>query len=70
MTNQDVVDCVWKASIEAHKAKLSIHKMCGLAVSAVLNKAMEKGSMDNVSAILVLLPHFETALHQKCSLAH
>ena len=70
MSNQDVVDCVWKAATEAYKAKLNIHKVCGAAVTALLHTAMQRGSMDNVSAIVLGFPHFEAALSQRSILTH
>ena len=65
MSNQDVANSVWQTAAEAAKTRLNVHKICGLAVNALLATAIKKGSTDNVSAILITFPHFEKALEQK-----
>ena len=56
LSNQEVSDCIWSATKNTIKTSTSsnlIHETCGKAANEVISLAMNKGSFDNVTGVVV-----------------
>jgi hypothetical protein len=53
---------VWAAARKAQKAGESIHNICGACAVAVLERAMQRRSLDNVTVVMLAFKNFQRAL--------
>ena len=57
LKNQDIIDCIWN---EIKNKKFSdIHNMAGYSIEKLINKCMQQGSTDNLTAIMICLKNYE-----------
>ncbi len=65
MSTAEVGKVVWETAYKAQRAgTFTIHNICGECAKAVLRTAMERGSLDNVTAVLIVFDNFVRALEQ------
>lgn len=57
LSNKEAVQEVW-TSLSARKEQ-TLHKQCGVAVEAVLQSALEKRSLDNVTVVMICFKGFK-----------
>jgi hypothetical protein len=62
LTNQNVVDIVWRTARAEAVHCSSIHEICGKCVEQILTLSMENHSLDNVTVILIVFSSFVHAL--------
>lgn len=53
LTNEQIIEEIWNQTKLEENKSLSKHEVSAKAVEAVLNKSMEVGSTDNVTALIV-----------------
>jgi protein phosphatase 2C family protein 2/3 len=60
MSSEEVISLVWDQVTIIHETvhMPTIHELCGRGVERILRAAMQRGTSDNVSAIVIALPNF------------
>lgn len=66
MTNRDVLEKVWKASLQPEDLKTpqTVHARCGQAVDMVLNQTVNEKTLDNITAVIIGFQSFEKMIEK------
>ena len=61
MSSEEVISLVWDQVSIIHETvhMPTVHEICGRGVERILRAAMQRGTSDNVSAIVIALPNFQ-----------
>jgi protein phosphatase 2C family protein 2/3 len=64
MSSEEVISLVWDQVSIIHETvhMPTVHELCGRGVERILRAAMQRGTSDNVSAIVIALPNFQDFL--------
>ena len=57
MSSREVIETVWKG-INGEDSTLNAHEKCAIGVESLLKEAMERRSLDNVTAVLISFTDF------------
>jgi len=58
MTNKEMVHAAWQLV----NPDLGLHKACGQVVEGIIDLALKKRTMDNVSVVIIALPFFKRTI--------
>lgn len=59
LSNEEIAECIWAAARSSLGSSNSIHEACGKGASEVIKLAMNKGSLDNVTGVVIGLKGLE-----------
>jgi hypothetical protein len=60
LSNEEVAGYVWKTT--KVQTEESIHRVCGVCVENVMKAAIARGTLDNITAVVVALSNFEVPM--------
>jgi protein phosphatase 2C family protein 2/3 len=61
LSSRDTIQIVWSTALYAPKSA-SVHQVCGDAAQAVVQAALERKSLDNVTVLIIALSPFKARL--------
>ena len=62
LTNEEVNEVIWKTAKKEIYNNLTINNIAGKCISAILEKAMNEKSYDNVTGVLIIFSNFSKTL--------